>query len=351
MDTINDRRALSLLRKASAPSTRPPQSYSPRRGAAPISKNMAKRYKEQVDKAKQKLRKLVRERSKLEKKFAYQGHMQKSLRDRLVDLDMQALELRSENDVLRDTGRSHAQALANAETELDGIKEENTSMQAHLSKLRERAKNLEKTIDANHQVIRMKAQTSMVIQQGRQEAQTATISAKTKEQVIKGESPSRKNPAIFNIPVKRGEQLKTAVAKIFERYDTDGTGEIDIEELQEMIFDFQCTFPDIYSNIEPMSPRKVARTVIEKLDRDLSGELDKDEFYNWLAAGIEMSHEQREKFSQKDPMRSQLTSFLNSVERYVIIMQNERRGQQLKDVENSISAVRNIFENSNHTKL
>ena len=48
-----------------------------------------------------------------------------------------------------------------------------------------------------------------------------------------------------------------------------------------------------------MSPRRVARSVIEKLDRDQSGELDHSEFYNWLAAGVEMSHEQRQKFSKK----------------------------------------------------
>jgi hypothetical protein len=344
MDTINDRRALSLIRKATRPARRPagPQRG---RGAAPISATMAKRYRGQIDKSAAKLKKLQRSQNKLERRFAAQGDVQKRLRDRLVDLDLEALDLRQENDVLRDTGRSHAQAAANAETELEGIKEENRALQAHLASLRARAQDLEKSIDANHQVIRMKAQTSMLIQQGRQEAETAAISAKTKQQVLAGESPTRKKTSIFNIAVKRGEQLKRAVAKVFQRYDTDGTGDIDVEELQEMIFDFQCTFPDLYADVEPMSPRRVARSVIEKLDRDQSGELDHSEFYNWLAAGVEMSHDQRQKFASKGPMKAQLTGFLNSVERYCVIMQNDDN-ENLQGVKDSIAAVRGIFDKS-----
>ena len=347
MDTINDRRALSLICKATPPPRRPsgPQR---RRGAAPISDTMARRYREQIDKSAAKLKMLQRKRAKLQRTFESRGQAQKTLRDRLVDLDLEALDLRQQNDELRDTGRSHAQATANAETELDGVMEENHALQVHLASLRARAQSLEKTIDANHAVIRMKAQTSMLIQQGRQEAETAAISAKTKRQVLAGESPTRKDPTIFNIAVKRGEQLKRAVAKVFKRYDTDGTNQIDLDELQEMIFDFQCTFPDIYADVEPMSPRRVARSVIEKLDRDQSGELDHSEFYNWLAAGVEMSHEQRQKFSKKGPMKAQLTGFLNSVERYCIIMQNETSVDEgnLQGVKDSIAAVREMFDNS-----
>ena len=96
-----------------------------------------------------------------------------------------------------------------------------------------------------------------------------------------------------------------------------------MEELTEMVFDFQCSFPDLYANTPPVSPRRVARSVIEKLDKDGNGELDKVEFYNWLKTGINMSVKDRQTFANKGPLKAQLTSFLSSVERYVIIMQQK----------------------------
>ena len=52
----------------------------------------------------------------------------------------------------------------------------------------------------------------------------------------------------------------------------------------------------------PMSPRRVARDVIETLDTDGNGELDSSEFYAWLAAGIDLSTKQRQNFADKGPL-------------------------------------------------
>ena len=51
-----------------------------------------------------------------------------------------------------------------------------------------------------------------------------------------------------------------------------------------------------------MSPRRVARDVIETLDTDGNGELDSSEFYAWLAAGIDLSTKQRQNFADKGPL-------------------------------------------------
>ena len=112
-------------------------------------------------------------------------------------------------------------------------------------------------------------------------------------------------------------RLKRAVKLIFSKYDSDGTGDIDIGELTEMVFDFQCSFPDLYDKTPPMSPRRVARDVIETLDTDGNGELDSSEFYAWLAAGIDLSTKQRQNFADKGPLKAQMASFLCSVERCV----------------------------------
>ena len=87
-----------------------------------------------------------------------------------------------------------------------------------------------------------------------------------------------------------------------------------------------------------MSPRRVARDVIETLDTDGNGELDSSEFYAWLAAGIDLSTKQRQNFADKGPLKAQLTSFLGSVERYVIIMQ-----QREAKTRETVEAVKNIF--------
>ena len=315
---------------------------SPRRRRSKISAmslQASKRYANRVDKYRQTLTELKRKTKRIESKYEEKAEMATELRNYAVDLDLEAAELRAENDVLRDTGRAHAQATATAEQMLSDVGAENASLSRHLAELRHRCQLLEKKIDSQHQEIKLKAQTSMLIQQGRQAAQTASVAAQAREQVLQGNTPTIAKPyQDFNIVVKKGAELRKAVRLIFSRYDTDGTGDIDVEELTEMVFDFQCSFPDLYVNTPPLSPRRVARDVIERLDKDGNGELDHREFYSWLAAGIEMSRRQREIFAEKGPLKAQMTSFLGSVERYVIIMQQK----ELK-TKKSVDAVRDLF--------
>ncbi len=328
------------------PFRRPKRPDRRQRGAAPAPAAVTNRYADQINSFRARMRKMRAQRRRLGAQNDAQRARAAEMRDYLVALDRDAASLRARNDALRDTGRAHAQATTAATAELENVASENRSLQAHLNRLRIRAKNLEKKIDANHQEIKLKAETSMLIQQGRQEAQVACASAKTRQQVLAGETPdvAAVRPfAGWNIPVLRGEKLRTAVGKIFARYDSDGTGEIDLEELTEMIFDFQCTFPDLYLKAPPVSPRRVGRNVIEKLDRDSSGEIDDNEFYLWLAAGIEMGREQRDAFAAKGPLKAQLVAFLDSVERYVVIMQNQESDTETR---RAITAVKEIFVGS-----
>lgn len=292
-----------------------------------MQQQASKRYINRVETSKKILRELKKKENILTEKTDRAIETAADLRDRAVDLDLEAAELRAENDTLRDTGRAHAQATATAEFMLSDIAAENASLSHHLNELRRRCQMLEKTIDGQQQEIRVKTQTSMLIQQGRQEAQSAVVETKARRQVVQGQQPTVHDPFEYlnglNIPIQKGEKLKNAVGLIFSRYDSDGTGDIDVEELTEMVFDFQCSFPDLYKNTPPVSPRRVARNVIEKLDKDGNGELDKMEFYNWLKTGINMNLRDRETFSKKGPLKAQLTSFLSSVERYVIITQQK----------------------------
>ena len=128
--------------------------------------------------------------------------------------------------------------------------------------------------------------------------------------------------------VNDGTDLKRVLRKIFARYDLDETGEIDAQELSEMIFDYQCSFPDLYSasndaQQHPVSPRRVAINIINKLDRDGNGELDEEEFCSWISAGLDMPLSERKGFAAQGLIASQLMAFLRSVERNVIIEQQE----------------------------
>ena len=69
-------------------------------------------------------------------------------REERFQLDLIADQLRQENDVLRDEGRAQTQATAQAEQLLRDVATENASLEQHLYELRERCRNLEKTIDA-----------------------------------------------------------------------------------------------------------------------------------------------------------------------------------------------------------
>jgi Ca2+-binding EF-hand superfamily protein len=303
----------------------------------------SKRYAKRVVKSQKQIKQLKKVQQKISVRAKEQFHLASNIRNRLVDLDLEAAELRAENDALRDTGRAHAQATATAEFMLSDVAAENAALANHLAELRKRCQTLEKTIDAQHHEIKVKAQTSMLIQMGRQEAQSAVVETKARRQVMQGLKPTLHKPfeefeSSLGINIEMGASLKNAVGLIFSKYDTDGTACIDVEELTEMVFDFQCSFPDLYANTPPVSPRRVARNVIEKLDQDGNGELDKSEFFNWLKTGINMSIADRETFAKNGPLKAQLTSFLSSVERYVIIMQ-----QKEKKTRQVVDAVANIF--------
>ena len=57
-----------------------------------------------------------------------------------------------------------------------------------------------------HGEIKLKAKTSMLIQQGRHKAQEARLVASARQQVVQGETPSISPPKDFGFVVKKGQE-------------------------------------------------------------------------------------------------------------------------------------------------
>ena len=166
----------------------------------------SKRYASRVAKYKKLFKKLEKKNSVIEKKIEKKLQQSTDRRAESIKLDVIASKLRVENDVLRDEGRAQTQATAQAEQLLRDVATENASLEQHLYELRERCRNLEKTIDAQHSEIKLKAKTSMLIQQGRHKAQEARLVASARQQVVQGETPSISPPKDLGFVVKKGQE-------------------------------------------------------------------------------------------------------------------------------------------------
>lgn len=66
--------------------------------------------------------------------------------------------------------------------------------------------------------------------------------------------------------------LRHMAATLFEEFDTDGGGSIDVEE-----------FRNLAKKLGKSLSIKEATTIIHDLDEDASGEIDFEEFFRWLA--------------------------------------------------------------------
>ena len=116
----------------------------------------SKRYASRVAKYKKQLATLEMKTKTMERKVEYKTRQSKKRREKGIVLDLAASELRAENDSLRDEGRAQSTATASAEQMLRDVTVENASLEQHLHELHERCRSLEKTIDAQHDEIKVR---------------------------------------------------------------------------------------------------------------------------------------------------------------------------------------------------
>ena len=106
------------------------------------------------------------------------------------------------------------------------------------------------------------------------------------------------------------EQLTRGLRMLFEQFDTDKSGNIDQNELRAMMIDLPVRF-----YIDPAkipTPEDVA-VVMNALDADKSGEIDFDEWKEWIVGNRSMTETAREKFVTQSSAHFRLNGFVETI--------------------------------------
>lgn len=128
-------------------------------------------------------------------------------------------------------------------------------------------------------------------------------------------APEREDLVMFIDSIEKtipSAAVESAVHRIFEDYDIDGNGHIDIDELVAMMVELGTIHNRGLPNID--STRDAAKLAMEALDENKNGTIEKLEFVNWIRKGLTMTAHQRNVFSKKGEHRKGLVYFLEACE-------------------------------------
>ncbi len=160
---------------------------------------------------------------------------------------------------------------------------------------------------------------------------------------------------------KRGEQLtvmqqlgkeneiEKELVKLFSQYDTDGDGFIDQNELAAMMIEMHIN-QDSKKLDESLEAKKtdkepdieLAKEVLDALDADKSGTLERDEFVGWLMTGLRQTKDTLKHFSSRGHQYKVLHNFLAAV--VAEILPNLQKGEN-KTVVTDVKNVDNEQQN------
>ena len=117
-----------------------------------------------------------------------------------------------------------------------------------------------------------------------------------------------------------------AVRKLFQDYDFDESGEIDLEELRDMISEMHTLAEG--ESMPPEEAEADANLVMKTLDVDNTGLLGEDEFVEWIMAGLRVPKGLRDASGRKDERGRRLQNFLSSVETLANEMDEEEEEEE-----------------------
>ncbi len=106
--------------------------------------------------------------------------------------------------------------------------------------------------------------------------------------------------------------VESAVNRVFEEYDIDHNGHIDLDELTAMIVELGTIHNRGLPSID--ATRSAAKLAMDALDENKNGTVEKNEFVDWIRKGLTMTVEQRNVFSKKGDDRKGLVYFLEACE-------------------------------------
>jgi Ca2+-binding EF-hand superfamily protein len=142
------------------------------------------------------------------------------------------------------------------------------------------------------------------------------ISLTTQKRVKFAKSaPERADLVMFIDAIERSipqAAIEHAVNRMFEDYDIDGNGHIDLDELTAMIVELGTIHNRGLPSID--ATRDSAKLAMKALDTDTNGTVEKEEFVEWIKKGLTMSVGQREAFAKKGSDRKGLVYFLEACE-------------------------------------
>jgi Ca2+-binding EF-hand superfamily protein len=126
---------------------------------------------------------------------------------------------------------------------------------------------------------------------------------------------------IKNIPLEKYVDLNqfpdlvnNALHSLFQEFDTNSSGHITFKEVKAMllILPERTNLQD--SGMDNKFDDEDAGRIMLAFDADGNGEIEEEEFSNWIKTGLSRSKEEREHFSQTGTLAKKLSIFLDSME-------------------------------------
>eukprot|EP00944_MAST-04C_sp_MAST-4C-sp1_P002098 g2098.t1 len=96
---------------------------------------------------------------------------------------------------------------------------------------------------------------------------------------------------------------------VWKRYDNDGNGVIDSYEFSTLIGDVMAWDGDNEDKPDPYEVKKF----LDEIDENGDGELDRDEFGNFVRDGLSLSDQERLDFAENSPMHARFMLFLENM--------------------------------------
>ena len=112
---------------------------------------------------------------------------------------------------------------------------------------------------------------------------------------------------------------KEKILWVFKKFDRDGSGALDGNEVLELMVEIQSVTDDPLVNSVQFSFED-SRMVLKALDADGNGTVEDEEFISWLSKGLAMDADQFERYMRSGEQQHQLATFLLGVKLYCEIV-------------------------------
>ena len=123
-----------------------------------------------------------------------------------------------------------------------------------------------------------------------------------------------RNTAIRPIPIAQNNSLRNAALHVlFSKHDKTLTNSLSSTDLASLYIDMTMTKNSTTGGNTPPPTQKDINAIMQFIDSDGSGGLDRGEFLEWLEGGMQKKSSDLEKFGRSGPTQALLVDFLQGV--------------------------------------